>query len=268
MTLELAATESLFWTAVTRGEVAPEAARLFTDSPTFSTDARLHVYADMYRFRLVDALRADFPKLAQLLGEDAFSSLAEAYLKAHPSQAPSIAHFGDSLSSFLRAHPGPRADLADLAELETQRNTVFFDEDPSPINADALRALGDSLPEAQVRLISALRLVTQNHDAAEIWSALESGKPAPSTAARQTHVVIWRQGFDVFHTSINAAEAESVGRAIGGCAFAALCEPFADAPSAFAAISAWAEDGWISTCSPQRPTVGRRSTRNKRGSAQ
>src|SRR5207237_1534176 len=79
------------------------------------------IYAEMYRLRLVAALREDFPDTAKLLGDQGFSELASAYAGAHPSDSFSLGRFGRALETFLRERPAPREDLADLAALEGAR---------------------------------------------------------------------------------------------------------------------------------------------------
>ena len=55
---------------------------------------RLQIYADMYRERLVDVLREDFPRLLAALGDDEFTALACRYLARCPSTHPSVRHVG------------------------------------------------------------------------------------------------------------------------------------------------------------------------------
>jgi hypothetical protein len=80
--------------------------------------ARANIYAEMYRFRLADALRADFPRLARLLGDEGFFAMAQAYATEHPSASSDIGQFGRHLADFLAENPGPRGDESDLARLE------------------------------------------------------------------------------------------------------------------------------------------------------
>src|SRR5690242_2641025 len=66
LAMTLAETQALFHAAVT-GEVrAPslEIQRCFAGSPELTASERVGIYADMYLWRLVDALREDYPKLA------------------------------------------------------------------------------------------------------------------------------------------------------------------------------------------------------------
>src|SRR4029077_19404566 len=84
---------------------------------------RLDVYANMYFFRILDALRGDYPKVLAVVGDDAFHNLATDYLQAHPSRHPSLRFVGAALPAFLRGHAlaGPRPWLPGLAPLEWAR---------------------------------------------------------------------------------------------------------------------------------------------------
>ena len=86
---------------------------------------RLDVYANMYFFRLLDVLRGDYPKLAAALGETALHNLCTDYVLTHPSDNPSLRHFGRHLPGFLKKHSlgVERPHLADLAALEDRKST-------------------------------------------------------------------------------------------------------------------------------------------------
>lgn len=122
--MTLAETQALFHEALTgAGPVA--AARLeacFAGTPELPAVERVAIYADMYRWRLVDALRETFPKLVRALGDEPFAALADDYLRRHPSEHHDVGQVGRRLAAFLREYPDPeRPDLADLAELEWAR---------------------------------------------------------------------------------------------------------------------------------------------------
>src|SRR5207244_2774521 len=99
-------------------------------TPTLAPAERVHVYAGMYFWRLVDALREDFPKLATVLGDGGFADLVRGYIRAHPSTAPSIRHLGRALPDFLAGYPP--ASLAALARLAwTRRSSAWPPASPS-----------------------------------------------------------------------------------------------------------------------------------------
>ena len=57
-------------------------------------DAQFEVYRQAYRARLRSALRDNHEVLFQVMGDEAFDALAEAYIAAHPSTFYSLRWFG------------------------------------------------------------------------------------------------------------------------------------------------------------------------------
>src|SRR5712691_3043741 len=80
--------------------VAGDLAELIRPSATLDAGARVAVYADAYFWRLRDVLREDFPRVAALLGP-CFEETCRGYLRAHPSEHPSVRHLGRHFAAFL-----------------------------------------------------------------------------------------------------------------------------------------------------------------------
>jgi len=196
---------------------------------------RVHVYAGMYLWRLVDALREDFPKLATVLGDDGFADLARGYIRAHPSTEPSIRHLGRALPDFLAGYQP--AYLADLARLEWTRLQVFDAPDATPLTAAELRRVAAAeWPDLRFTLVPACaRLVTA-------WPVHRLWADAAALAPARTALRIWREGFFVYQTAMDPAEEAALDRLVAGEPFAAVCEGF-DAPAEAAALLLrWIED--------------------------
>ncbi len=130
-----------------RGIPEPELAAIIAGDARASAVERLDVYANMYFFRILEVLRADYPKLAAVVGAETFHDLATDYLQAHPSRHPSLRFVGAALPDFLARHAlgATRAWLAELAALEWARVDVFDRADAEVLAHAALSALA---PEA------------------------------------------------------------------------------------------------------------------------
>ena len=115
--MNLAETQEVFWNAL-RGDVAGLDA-CFADTPDLPAAERVGIYAQMYVFRQVDALREDFPLLVKKLGDEAFFQLAERYVLAHPSEDPDLGRLGRRFAEFCPE------ELRALAALEWARSEVF-----------------------------------------------------------------------------------------------------------------------------------------------
>ncbi len=254
--MTLAETQAAFHALATRAADPPNAAEEFlVGAPDLPAGERIGIYADMYLWRLTDALRDDYPKLAALLGDERFLALAEAYAREHPSDRPDLGQFGRHLPAFLRRFPASeRADLADLAALEWARSEVFFGAPATPVARDALSALGpDTFLDTRLQVIPALRILALGHDAATLWRRLEDDEPADAPIASPTAMVVWRKGFEVFHGRIELDEARALDAARAGDPLASVCAAFGQredpAAAAFAALASWFDEGWIAAIS-------------------
>jgi hypothetical protein len=244
--MTLAELQSAFFSLAT-GAGGHAAEDLFVGSTELDAASRIGIYADMFVWRQLDCLRDDFPKLATVMGDEAFDALATAYLAEHPSRDPSLAKLGQHLPGFLVRHAGERADLADLATLEWARTEVFDERDArvaAPIVLAELASSGGAM-----KLIPALRMLRLAHDVARVWQVVEDDQPVPQAQPTRNLVVVWRKDFKVFHVQLQAAEASALERAAAGESLGEICEAFehlADPfDAAFRTIGSWFIEGWI-----------------------
>ena len=262
--MTLAKIQALFHAAVTRaeGDLSLELERCFVGSEELGAAERVQIYADMYLWRLVDALREDYPKLAALIGAERFYALCEAFVREHPSRHHDLGRAGVHLPAFLRAHPDPeRPDLADLAALEWARNEVFFEAQMKPACSDALAGLPPEVfLETKLRLVPALRVLTAEHDAVALWRALEDGNGSPPPMPGVYAIAVWRSGFDVFHTGLELDEGAALRAAASGDPLSCICAFFdgREDPvrAAFEAMMSWFQEGWIAGIKRETPAAG------------
>jgi hypothetical protein len=248
----LADAQALFHAFATRSPAVAgrDPAEAFVGTPALPAAERLAIYADMYLWRQVDALREDFPKLAAILGDEGFYRLAQGYVREHPSDHPSLSRLGRRLADDLLDCPPGREDLADLARLEWARAEAFEAEDVDLAGIDALRAVSpEELPQVRIAFAPAVRLIRLDHDAPALWRAVEDGTALPPPRRTELHVAAWRKGFEVFHAVLAADEARAAERAMAGEPLGAVCEPFAEredaADAALRAIASWFAEGWV-----------------------
>jgi hypothetical protein len=193
---------------------------------------RLDVYANMYFFRLLEALESEVPKVAKLLGHDAFHALVVDYLAAHPSTHPSLRHAADSLPDFLARHrtSATRPDLPDLARLELARNDVFHGPDSPSIDARDLAELApDAWPRLRFRVSPTVRWLRLCASTVPLWRAVADGAPPPDADAAIAGCVVWRSrtpGHDdqVWHRNASLGELTALEAAAARATFADICE--------------------------------------------
>jgi hypothetical protein len=222
-----------------------------------SAEERMHVYAHMYRARIVEALESQFPRLARMLGADEFAELAVAYISDEPSRHPSLRYVGARLPTWLMTRrPGSPA-LAGLATLEWARADVFDMRDEPTLTIAALRSWPmETFGEVPLRLITAHRLVTVPAGTLLLWDSLSEGAVAGRSdvpaGGNTESLVVWRDGTVVYHRPIDAAECAALQLAASDTRFGVLCESLlashgeeAAAAQAFGWMSTWLADGLL-----------------------
>jgi hypothetical protein len=248
--LSLAETQSIFWNALQGDVDEAEIDRCFVGSTDLPALERVEIYGNMYVWRIVDALREEFPKVASLLGDDAFFDAMAEYIGQEPSESPDLGQMGRRLPEFLKSYAGPPG-LADLAALEWARSQVFLEADAPSAAATALAGVAsEDVPAVRLQVIPALRLLSFEHSPLQVWQQIEDGEPPGVPDAAAGHAAVWRREFDVFHVSLNTEEAEALRRCVAGEPLERVCDAFAGhddaATTAFAAIASWFAEGWIS----------------------
>ncbi|MBS1149215.1 MAG: hypothetical protein H6Q89_913 [Myxococcaceae bacterium] len=225
-------------------KVAPEEV---VGGGSLSPAQRVHVYAGMYVARTQDAIREDFPKVSQLLGE-AFAPTVAAYVEGYPSTHFSLSMLGRQFPQYLReTAPGP---LADLAQLEWMHCEVFVARDCEPATARALAGIDpERFAGAKLQFIPALQLAWLTHDVRALWRAVEAGEPAPELKPGKTPLLVWRKEHEVFHVALEPDEALAIEALQRGESLGAACEAFAEradpAAAAFTAIGSWFSESMV-----------------------
>ncbi len=216
---------------------------------------RVNVYAEMYFWRLLDVLRDDYPKVLGVAGEDAFQGLARAYLAAHPSENPSIRHAGRHFSKFLAGRaPAALPYLADLAGLEWARSEAFDRPDASTLQVEDLARLSpEDWPHVTFEAVPSHRLLRLSYPVHEVWMALEKKTEIPAIRPRPAAILVWREGFTVYHRAINEQDARAFELLAQGKTFGEICEVLAEGiddialagEKAMTALLGWVKDGLV-----------------------
>jgi hypothetical protein len=164
------------------------------------------------------ALRAAYPVIAQLMGDENFAALAQHFWRQHPPICGDMAQWGDGLAKFLAAASqlAPEPFLADVARVEWALHRASFAADASPDlpSFALLSAEPPAMPSLQLcpgvwLLDSAFPVVSLIH--AHRLPA-EDQKPALAHAValldRGTgeKALVWREGFKPRLRHVSAAE--------------------------------------------------------------
>lgn len=227
------------------------------DAPPLPPAARLAIYENAYRGRLLEALDSTYPILHAVLGDDDFVAAGHEFIASLPSMHRSIRWYGRELAQFLSQCP-PYAEqpiFAELALLEWTLSEVFDAADAEPATRAALSAIP---PEAWGSLTfefhPALRRLQFAWNCVAVWQAMSRGDmpPNPHPSPSPVPWLLWRQGLQNYFRSLGADEAAALDTAIGGGTFGQICEALAgwlpqeEVPlRAAGLLSGWVDSGII-----------------------
>jgi hypothetical protein len=234
-------------------EPTPELLELLSASPRSSPLRRLQVYADTVRLKTAEGLAVPFPKLEALLGREQFLRLADAYRWSCPRERRTLENLVRELPEFLerRAVQGGRPDLADLAALDLARFDVATGARADPATAEALRDVSVDEWTASLAFIPAMRLLRLRFDVATLWKRLDDEEEPPPPHRTPTPMLVWRLRLGVYHSVLEAAEAEAIARALDGATLPRICAAFAGEKepdeAAYAALHQWFADGLVAS---------------------
>jgi hypothetical protein len=218
---------------------------------------RLRIYSDAYYSRLTEALEANFPALAELLGEKDFARLAAEYIATHDSRFASIRYYGDELAQFLATEPRyrPVPLLADLARWEWTMAAVFDAADADAIDA---RAVQNKSPAewATMRLTfhPSVHVLEFAWNAPQIWKSMMDHTARPPAAVSREPIswLLWRNQMKEYFRSLAAPEEDALATALSGETFGSLCSVLCahvredEAPAEAATyLRTWIENGLI-----------------------
>ena len=188
--------------------------------------ARLRIYRNNAREGFLTALRAQYPVLARLVGEDYFRQLAQEYRERHPSPSGNLHHVGAALPQYLAARfAGGEYDyFADVARLEWAVQDAFVAADHAPLDRGRLAQIDPArYADLSFALHPAARLVFSAYPVLTIWRANQVGADAQQRIdldAGAEQVLVTRTAEDVELAQIDACEFAFLSQCAAGASFA------------------------------------------------
>jgi hypothetical protein len=164
--------------------------------PDFNPDvfgaAGLSVYRNTVAKGLIDVLRANFPTVERIVGEEWFSACARVFIREHEPLSPVLATYGEAFPDFLRAFE-PAADvpcIADVARVDALWTQSHFAADCPSLDTGQLQSLEqDRLLELTLPLHASARIAWFDTPVATLWRLNRPPAPLPG---RGGFSVDWR----------------------------------------------------------------------------
>ncbi|HEY6643861.1 DNA-binding domain-containing protein [Povalibacter sp.] len=192
---------------------------------------RLAVYAGAYRLRLAEALAHNYPRLQQLLGSEAFDTVAHGYIQAHPSTVASVRWLGDQLADYFASIHPDQPILADLARWEWAIAAAFDAADVEPLTERSMNSI-DPVQWAALRLQlhPSVKVLQMSTNAPAVFKALTNNAepPPPATLPSPQSWFIWRQELTPRYRSAPDDEADALQTLASQGTFEQLCERLCD----------------------------------------
>jgi hypothetical protein len=183
---------------------------------------RLAIYIGNVYHNLREALRAVYPTVDRLVGQQFFDHAANRYIRENPSQSGDIQRFGDRFPDFLaNFHAAASLGyLADTATLEWLVHEAFHAADHAPLAFSQLTDLaGAACTTLRFRLHPACRLFASSFPVLKIWQVNQPAANSDETVdagAGGDWLLVHRIGFAVDIQPLHAAEFAMLDALRGG----------------------------------------------------
>lgn len=225
------------------------------DDKKVGATKRLKIYHDAYRFRIIDALAAVYPKLQALLGDDLFNFTARSYLTKTPSVYPNLRWYGDAMREHLQNTLPKHPIAAELAHFEWALSLAFDAEDTLVLTIQDLATIPpENWGELRFKFQPSTQIFTLYYNTVAVWMALDAEKtpPAPKKQPIEGAWLVWRQDLNAKFRIIEETEVLALQMAFAGASFAYICEKLFSTLGEDATLQAaqylagWLEAGLIS----------------------
>ena len=178
------------------------------------------------------SLRAAYPVLAQLLGEESFEALACALWHARPPERGDVGLWGEALPAFVGAS-AQLADepyLADVARVEWALHRAASAADAEPELTTLALMTAHEPAQLVLRLAPGTAVVASAYPVASIAMAHLEASPTLEEAGQRLRAglgeaaLVWRQGYQPRLRATLPGEAAFVAALLGGASLAAALD--------------------------------------------
>jgi hypothetical protein len=199
---------------------ADNQATAFIRADGAAPEDRLAIYRNNIFHNYHEALRAVYPVVERLVGEEFFRRAAHEYILRHPSFSNDVHCYGGQLGVFLAGF-APARDLlylADVARLEWLWHECFHGAEHGPLAIERLAGVPESSYEAlHFDLHPACRLLASPYPVHRIWEVNQpeyEGEPAVDLAAGGVRLLLRRDAGGIILETLSVGD-DAMLRALG-----------------------------------------------------
>jgi uncharacterized protein (UPF0276 family) len=190
----LAASQQLFAGALFDARQTPQVLAQFKGE---QNEHRFALYRGNLSATWDKTLAAAYPVIRQLVGEEFFGGLAQAYGREHPSDSGDLNRFGAHFAGFLRhfPHVADYPYLPDMATLEWTLHRAHYAPSAEAVTPQQMAALSpEQIETARMQLHPACTLLASDWATIALWQAHQpdSGVEFPAELALPCHGLVTR----------------------------------------------------------------------------
>lgn len=171
-------------------------------APSPFADARgFAVHRNNTAYGLVEAMRAQFPAVARLLGRDVFADAALAFVRQHPPRSPVMARIGEPFAAYIETSgiASTHSFLPGVARLEYAMAIAQHARDEPTLGIESLQRIeADRLAEVCVGFHAATFMLESAFPVVTICAENRAeADPAGNIDWRAEDALVTRPAFDV-----------------------------------------------------------------------
>lgn len=140
---------------------------------------RFAIYRNNVVAGLIEALKASFPVVCRIVGEEFFKAMARVHVVQHPPQSPVLLEYGGTFAAFVDGF-GPASSLpylGDVARIERAWLEAYHAPEARPVPVSTLVSISLEGPSSiGFHLHPSLRLIRSEFPAFTIWSTNIEGR--------------------------------------------------------------------------------------------
>lgn len=162
---------------------------------------RFGVYRNNVTVSLIEALKATFPAVCSLVGDEFFKMMARTYLRSHPADSAVMLEYGRGFANFISSFTPAQSlpFLGDVARVDRAWLDAYHAADAEPLNPERLSGLSDGqLGKVRFEFHPAAKLIRSDYPIYDLWMAGKNDQAnAQIDPGRVQNIAISRPSYEI-----------------------------------------------------------------------